>query len=121
MKKIIFTILSLLLFSCKKEEKENFSAVTETTISGKTLFENEGKCASCHLPNKKIIGPSIIEIATIYKEKNANMVAFLKGETEPIVDPSQYAVMKTNLEITKKMSDQELKALEAYMYSFLKN
>jgi cytochrome c551/c552 len=42
---------------------------------------------------------------------------FFKGEGEPIVDPSQYEVMKTNFAITKAMSDEELKALEAYVYS----
>jgi hypothetical protein len=40
-----------------------------------------------------------------------------KRRGEPIVDPSQYEVMKTNFAITKAMSDEELKALEAYVYS----
>ena len=60
------------------------------------------------------------DIAKIYKDKNADMVVFLKGEGEPIVDPSQYEVMKTNFAVTKAMSDEELKALEAYVYSHLK-
>jgi cytochrome c len=48
------------------------------------------------------------------------MVTFLKGEGEPIVDPTQYAVMKDNFAITKNFSEEELKALEAYVYSHLK-
>jgi cytochrome c len=48
------------------------------------------------------------------------MVAFLKGEGEPIVDPSQYEVMRANFVITKAMSDEELQALEVYVYSHLK-
>ena len=56
----------------------------------------------------------------IYKEKGASIVDFLKEKGEPIVDPSQYSVMKTNFAITKKMTDDELKAIEAYMYSLLK-
>ena len=67
-----------------------------------------------------MIGPSIIDIATIYKEKGGNMVEFLKENAEPIVDPTQYEVMKTNFAVTKTLSDEELKALETYMYSFLK-
>jgi cytochrome c len=59
------------------------------------------------------------DIAKIYKDKNADMVSFLKGEGEPIVDPSQYEVMKTNFVVTKAMSD-ELEAIEAYVYSNLK-
>jgi formylmethanofuran dehydrogenase subunit A len=39
---------------------------------------------------------------------------------EPIVDPSQYEVMKTNFVVTKAMSDEELEAIEAYVYSNLK-
>ena len=48
------------------------------------------------------------------------MVTFLKGNAEPIVDPSQFAVMKTNFPITQAMSDEELKAIESYIYSNLK-
>jgi cytochrome c len=48
------------------------------------------------------------------------MISFLKGEGEPIVDPTQYEVMKANFVITKTFSDEELKALEAYVYSTLK-
>jgi len=48
------------------------------------------------------------------------MVTFLKGEGEPIVDPTQYALMKPNFVITKTFSEEELKALEAYIYSHLK-
>ena len=66
------------------------------------------------------MGPSLQDIAKIYKEKNGNMVSFLKGEGEAIVDPSQYDLMKPNLELTKTFSDEELKALEAYVYSYLK-
>lgn len=87
---------------------------------GKQIFEGKGQCLSCHKPNQKGIGPSIIEIATIYKDQGADMVDFLKGTSKPIVDPSQFALMRANLEITKKMSDQELEALTDYMYSFLK-
>jgi cytochrome c len=67
-----------------------------------------------------VIGPSIKEIAKIYKDKNGNMVGFLKGEVEAIVDPSQFAVMQANLEITKTFTEEELKAVEAYIYSNLK-
>jgi len=115
-----------LLMSCGKEKEKEFfgkqetSETTENPIvtKGKELFEGKGTCVACHKPDVKVIGPSISEIAKIYKEKNADMVKFLKGEGEPIVDPSQYEVMKTNFSITKNMSDEELQALEAYFYSF---
>ena len=60
------------------------------------------------------------EIAKIYKEKNGNMVAFLKEEAEPIVDPKMYESMKINLQITKTMTDEELQSLEMYFLSHSK-
>ena len=44
----------------------------------------------------------------------------LKYDAKPIVDPSQYEVMKTYLSITKAMTDEELKNLETYILSFSK-
>ena len=127
--KNIFVILSIFcLLSCKKEElkKEPLYPTTTAEVAqsptelGKEIFEGKGNCVACHQAAEKVIGPSLQDIAKIYKDKNADMVVFLKGEGEPIVDPSQYEVMKTNFAVTKTMSDQELRALEAYVYSHLK-
>lgn len=132
MKKILFLAAVLALASCKKENAESTNTATESVSEGesakakspeelgKQLFESTGNCFACHQPDQKVIGPSIKEIAKIYKDKNGNMVTFLKGNAEPIVDPSQFAVMQTNFAITKEMSDDELKAIEAYIYSHLK-
>ena len=127
MKKILFVAIILALVSCKKEEATKnplYPTTTETIAQtpvalGQEIFEGKGNCVACHQVAEKVIGPSLQEIAKIYKDKNANMVSFLKGEGDPIVDPSQYEVMKTNFAITKAMSDEELKALEAYVYSHL--
>ena len=120
-----FLVILLTLFSCKNEkQKEQLDSSVETKLSsnelGKEIFEGKGMCYSCHLENKKIIGPSIVEIATIYKSKNGNIIQFLKGIDEPIVDPSQYEIMKTNFAITKNLPENELKALEDYMLGFAK-
>ena len=122
MKKIILFIFLTAIVSCKSKEenKEDSIGKTSVKISGQELFEGKGNCTACHQPDQKIIGPSLQEIAKIYKEKNGNIVSFLKEESEPIIDPSQYEIMKTNLIITKSMSDEELKALEEYIYSFSK-
>lgn len=127
MKQNLFILFVLLFISCKSESdnKDTFSVSNSETTEintlelGKNLFNGKGTCLACHKPNQKIIGPSIVEIAKIYKEQNADMISFLKGNAEPIVDPSQYEVMKANFQITKKMSDQELEAIVEYMYSFL--
>jgi len=133
MKKIFFLLFSLIFISCGDKKSEPFGKTTDETLVdqtevavdptlglGEELFNGVGLCKTCHLPDKKVIGPSIVEIATIYKEKGGNMVEFLKENAEPIVDPMQYEVMKTNFAVTKTLSDEELKALETYMYSFLK-
>ena len=122
MKKVIFLLIILLFIACKKESNDNFSkAIAKTPIDlGKEIFEGKGNCVACHQPEQKIVGPSIQDIAKTYKEKNASIIIFLKGNAEPLVDPSQYDVMKTNFAITKQMTDAELHAVEAYMNSFLK-
>jgi cytochrome c len=126
MKKIVFVLSVLAFISCKKQSEESFGKVETTTEVqkpedlGKEIFHGKGACVACHKPDVKLVGPSLHDIAKIYKDKNGDMVAFLKGEGEAIVDPTQYAVMKPNLELTKTFSDEELKALEAYVYSNLK-
>jgi cytochrome c len=113
--------------SCKKgESKTPINQTTETKKGmsadyGKTLFEGEGNCIACHQAQQKIIGPSLQEIAKIYKDKNGSIVSFLREESQPIIDPSQYDIMKANFAIIKTMNDEELKALENYIFSFSKN
>jgi len=123
MKKVALLACLLFLFSCKKEGEETFGQPNPTEVSqtpeelGKSIFEGKGNCAACHRIDEKLVGPSVQDIAKSYKAQNGDLVSFLKEEAEPIVDPSQYEVMKTNLALTKEMSDEELKGLEAYIYS----
>lgn len=129
MKKILFTLIVLGLFSCKKESQENFGKPTEEVAEtatqkpeelGKEIFEGKGVCYTCHKEEVKTVGPAIKDIAKIYKEKGASISEFLKEKSDPIVDPSQYTTMKTNFAITKNLPEEELKAIEAYMLSFSK-
>lgn len=122
MKKLSLIIILFCLFSCKSKEDKSETSVDETAtkISGQELFEGEGNCIACHKSDQKIIGPSLKEIAKIYKDNKASIVLFLQEKSEPIIDPSQYEIMKTNFAITKSMSEEELKALEDYIFSFSK-
>ena len=126
--------IALIFASCgDKKPKDDFGKTEEVTTTepvveevaedpllaeGKALFEGKGTCNACHKPNEKVVGPSLADISKIYKEQNASIVSFLKEEGKPIVDPSQYEVMKANFVITKAMSEEELKALETYVMSF---
>ena len=122
MKKLSLIITLFCLFSCKSKEDKSETSVDETAtkISGQELFEGEGNCIACHKTDQKIIGPSLQEIAKIYKDNKASIVLFLQEKSKPIIDPSQYEIMKTNFAITKSMSEEELKALEDYIFSFSK-
>ena len=126
MKKVAFLVCLFVLISCKKESEETFGQPNPTEVSqtpeelGKSIFEGKGNCAACHRIDEKLVGPSVQEMATIYKKQNGDLVSFLKDEAKPIIDPSQYEMMKTNLALTKEMSDEELKGLEAYIYSQVK-
>lgn len=121
---LILLISSLFFISCKDEPKkesiypEAIASKEETQKAlGQEIFNGKGNCFACHKVDQKIIGPSLQEIVKIYKEKKGNMYDFLKNDAEPIVDPTQYEVMKTNFALTKAMSDEELNALVAYIYS----
>lgn len=123
-KSIYIILFVLTLISCgKKTETDPMGNPIEevkTTSGnlGKELFEGKGMCFTCHKEDTKIIGPSIKEIAKIYTEKKASISMFLQGETDPIVDPTQFEIMKANFAVTKTMTDEEIKALEEYMLSF---
>lgn len=133
MKKLIaLSLTSILFVACGKKENtaeplypdtvaEPLSAEELLVAKGKDLFNsNKAACYTCHQMDKKVIGPSIREIAKIYQEQNGDMVAFLRKKADPIVDPEQYNVMETNFAVLKTMSDEDLKALEAYMMSTIK-
>ena len=107
-------------FGIAETPSETRTQVQKPEELGAEIFAGKGACVACHKPDVKLVGPSLQDIAKIYKEKNGDMVSFLKGEGEPIVDPTQYALMKSNLQITMTFTDEELKSLEAYVYSNLK-
>jgi cytochrome c len=122
MRQLAFIFILALVVSCKQESAQSFGKATAKTpiALGKELFETKGNCVACHLKDQKVIGPSIQDIAKTYQAQNASIVSFLKENAKPIVNPSQYDLMKTNFVITKMMSDEELQAIEAYIYSNLK-
>jgi cytochrome c len=127
---ILVAALSFCLWSCNnKKEEQNFGKPTEPVAveaksaefplaeKGAALFEGKGTCATCHKTDVKLVGPSLQDIAKNYKEKKASIAAFLNGELDPIVDPTQFEVMKANFVVTKAMTDEDRQALEQYIYS----
>lgn len=83
---------------------------------GKALFQQKG-CTACHQAAADTVGPSLKKIAAAYAGKEANLIKFLKGEGKAIVDPAKEAVMKPQINTTKAMKDDELKALVGFILS----
>jgi len=94
----------------QKEEKKQESA----KVDGEAIFKSKG-CTACHQPNADTVGPGLNKIASTYKGNKDGLIKFLSGEGKAIVDPAKEAVMKPNLEITKKLSKEEKEALAEFI------
>ena len=128
MRLFLFLIVILVLNSCNRDKKtkivneKGVPARAELSQDSKIFLGNrlfsEKTCITCHAVNTKKIGPSVVDIMHVYKENNASIVAFLKGNSKPIVDTtaSQVAIMQTNIDgFLKKITDEELNAISTYM------
>ena len=124
-------ILGVSRSSTNKENSPNTiteeSAVSETVETspkptkavasvGQKLYSENG-CLVCHQLNTKLVGPSIKDIAAAYSGNKAGLIAYLKGEGEAIVDPSQAALMQPQIAITKALPADELEAMVDYILS----
>jgi cytochrome c len=128
MRGMLFFIAVLIIAGCNidkksKEVKENEVpqrgelSLDSQIFLGNRLF-SEKTCITCHDVNSIKKGPSVKEIMKVYKEKNGDIVTFLKGEAKPIVDTtaSQVAIMQANIDgFLKDISDEELRTIATYM------
>lgn len=82
---------------------------------GETIFKSLG-CMSCHKKESTSkVNPSLIDISMAYQGKEAQLVKYLKGESEAIVRPQKSNLMKSKIEKTKKLSDADRQALADYL------
>ena len=102
------------------EEEVVEKAVEKTTANptqaGADLFKASA-CVACHQEDRKIVGPSLKDIAAGYIDNTEGLIAFLAGEGEAIIDPSQAAVMAPQIEVTKAMSNEERTSIADYIMS----
>ncbi|MGB0805429.1 MAG: c-type cytochrome [Salibacteraceae bacterium] len=103
-------------------QENNSAKRPELSLDSKIFFGNrlfsEKTCITCHLVDKKKVGPSVVDIVRVYKENNASIEDFLKGNSKPIVetDSSQVAIMQANIDgFLKKVTDEEINAISTYM------
>lgn len=144
MKKVILSLVvvgfAVAFSACGKKEKPAETPAPETTVTTPVAetpaapaaevsaeekaflavvdkIDAANKCTVCHHATNAGVGPNYTDVAKKYKETNGNIVKFLKGEAKPIVLPEQYELMKPNLEVTKKLSGDDLAAIAAYIRS----
>ena len=127
MRLFLFLVTIIMLTSCNPDKKPEINNINpaerpELSLDSKIFFGNrlfsEKTCITCHSVNKKKIGPSVVDIMHVYKDNNADIVAFLKGNSKPIVDTtaSQVAIMQDNIDgFLKNITDEELDAIATYM------
>jgi len=87
-----------------------------TVTLGEKLYKDKG-CLVCHQMDSKLVGPAIKDIAAAYAGNKEGLVAFLKGDGKPIVDPSQYSVMQPQISITKDLPADQLNEIVDYILS----
>lgn len=137
LKKVILPLaFAIVLVSCGAPEKKENTTVEEPKIetvkeelvleeapvaevsaeAGSELFTTSG-CVACHQLEAKTVGPALKEIAAGYAEDAAGLTAFLNGESDPIIDVAQAAVMAPQVNITKAMSESDRNSIVAYIMS----
>ena len=118
----------LLICSCVNDNQTNEAVITAVPqrgelskdsqiFLGNRLF-SEKTCITCHDVDRVKTGPSVKEIMAVYREKNGDIVSFLKGNAKPLVDTtsSQVNIMQENINgFLKEISDEELNSISVYM------
>ena len=118
----------LLICSCVNDNQTNEAVITAVPqrgelskdsqiFLGNRLF-SEKTCITCHDVDRVKTGPSVKEIMAVYREKNGDIVSFLKGNAKPLVDTtsSQVNIMQENINgFLKEISDEELNSIAVYM------
>ena len=83
---------------------------------GKEIFESL-YCGGCHKPDTGEVTPSLKEITECYKDKEGQLLNYLQGEAEPLVNPGKKDSMKRYIEKTKQPNGEEIKALADFILS----
>lgn len=82
--------------------------------SGAQIF-NERGCAMCHAMDTEMAGPSIRTIGMRYSGNENGLVAYLKGQGQPIVHPERDTVMRPQLMKIGNLYEEEYRSLARYL------
>lgn len=84
------------------------------SASGSTIFSERG-CAMCHAKDNDTVGPSIRMIGIRYSGNENKLVAYLKGQSQPIVYPERDGMMRPQLMKIGNLYEDEYRSLARYM------
>jgi cytochrome c551/c552 len=83
---------------------------------GKKVFDTL-RCGVCHKPEPFKKYPSLKKVAQAYQGKSEQLVKYLNGEAEAIVEPENTKRMKRYVEKTKALSEADRKILSEFILS----
>jgi len=108
MKKIVIWIVSVICFVLINPAGAD---------DGEAVFKSLG-CMSCHKKEgTSRINPTLAEISQAYQGKAAQLIQYLKGESEAIVRPAKSNLMKSKIAKTKNLADAERQAVADFILS----
>jgi cytochrome c551/c552 len=81
---------------------------------GEAIFKSQS-CGSCHKAGGSGISPSLKTISEAYLNKEDQLMRYLKGEAEPIINPERAGMMRRYIKMTQSLSDEERKILVDFM------
>lgn len=110
--RLIFLSIAALVFCLYSTQ--GISA--EKKQSGAEIYESL-KCGACHKPDVKAAGSSLAEIAKAYQSKD-KLVAFMKGESKPVMGSEKWGMMKGQLPKLTALGEEQKEALADYVLSF---
>ncbi len=82
--------------------------------SGAAIFSERG-CTMCHAMDAETVGPSIRTIGMRYSGNENGLVAYLKGQAQPIVYPERDMMMRPQLMKIGNLYEEEYRSLARYL------
>ncbi len=109
-------VKAIATYMFKHYTQQNLSKVQEDIAAFNALAPGEKlalkhKCLGCHKMNKKIVGPSFVDIAEKYKDSKEKMIESIKNGSRNSWESSNGAVMPP----FKQISEEELDTLSDWI------
>lgn len=100
-------------------------AVSLLVLSVFSCGENNGKgsllvkkgCTTCHVDDRRLMGPSFREVFTAYSGDAARLDVYFLGEVQPVVDPENRAGMEPMRIVVSELSAEERQLLISEIFT----